>query len=668
MKEVRRLIMIGLLCLSGCKDFSVTDKAPGSGGGGTPTSSIAFGGLTSIDNVTESGARLNWTHASGAATYIVYEVTSGNPSLVATVTAPTATYSLTGLGSSTSHTYRVRLLDSQGLFDANTSDRATTTSAITATFNGWTHVKATGPKAPAAQASDMATAAASVTITWPAVTFSAGSIASYNVYRATSSGGQNYSSPLSTGIAAGTRSYTDSTVTAGTTYYYTIAAVDGGGTMVRPTTVADSELKVIVPKDNMVLLHRWAANIEMCGEMGKAVDRNNNYRCAVAVGANAPPGTGNSGFVDLGASLLVDAYELGCNYTYSSTANKCGSANGCIGLLTDPNGSVTGNNGDVYYSRRWGLCYVNNSAGAGTSWVQAQNTTSSLRQLMGSSAPGLPPLSYTGQVESQQICNGLTVSGLAGTKRLLKRRELVLVGAWDSSATNATINTLENGTNLDTTHACNSNHAHPQSNNNTDISGTNPTIAFSDSVIPSAKDTLPGCRSDDCAGAGTNSIRSVRTGSSLTSSCVSRYGAQDTAGNVWEWTSDQLNCNGASCAGVTAAANTADSSNDDFNGLAIDGTQGGTLGSTFGWYGKMQLPVAIPVAGAGFAGDGTVVRDATQTRNDYYWVDVGNSLRGSLTGGSHYDGQSSGRFSMFNSYHPSAQWKNFGARCAIPAE
>jgi hypothetical protein len=49
----------------------------------------------------------------------------------------------------------------------------------------------------------------------------------YNVYRGTSSGGEG-STPIATGITA--TSYTDTTVTNGTTYYYKVAAVNTGGT------------------------------------------------------------------------------------------------------------------------------------------------------------------------------------------------------------------------------------------------------------------------------------------------------------------------------------------------------------------------------------------------------------------------------------------------------
>jgi hypothetical protein len=534
-----------------------------------------------------------------------------------------------------------------------------------ATFNGWTQIKAVGAKAPAAQASDIATAVASVTLSWNTMTSSAGTVASYNIYRSTTSGGQNYSAPLVSGITTAAKTYTDSSVTGGATYYYTVAPVLTDGTSTRPAlTDSDREVKVIVPPANMILLHRWAANQDMCGEMGKTVDRSNNYRCAVATGGTAPPGTGGSGYLDLGQSIFIDAFEQGCNYTYDPLANKCGSADGCIGILSSPNGVVTGDNGNIYYSRRSATCYLNTSAGTGTTWVAANSTTAGNRGLMGSAAPGLPPFAVIDQPKSHDVCLGQTVSGFAGTKRLLKHRERILASAWDSSIADATITTMENGVNLDTTHHCNSNYASPQGNTTNDLSGTNPTIAYDNLALPAAKDTLPGCRFGDCAST-VSTIRSVRTGSSATSSCVSKYGAQDFVGNVWEWDSDQISCTGAACTGVTSAVHAA---NDDFNGVAFDGTQGPVANGTFTSFGKIQFPIGIPIAGAGFTGDGTVTRTAAQFHGDYFWINVAASTRGAIAGGGWDNGSTSGRIALNLYYAPARATTGLGLRCALPAD
>ena len=62
-----------------------------------------------------------------------------------------------------------------------------------------------------------------VTLSWTAPT---GNVAGYNIYRATTSGGQNYSTPLNTTlIPAGTTTYTDNAVVGLGVYFYTAEAV-----------------------------------------------------------------------------------------------------------------------------------------------------------------------------------------------------------------------------------------------------------------------------------------------------------------------------------------------------------------------------------------------------------------------------------------------------------
>ncbi|GAI07997.1 unnamed protein product, partial [marine sediment metagenome] len=53
-------------------------------------------------------------------------------------------------------------------------------------------------------------------------------VANYNMYRATSSGGQNYSS-YTYQVSVGTTTYTDTSTTDGTTYYYVVRAEDIAG-------------------------------------------------------------------------------------------------------------------------------------------------------------------------------------------------------------------------------------------------------------------------------------------------------------------------------------------------------------------------------------------------------------------------------------------------------
>jgi hypothetical protein len=76
-----------------------------------------------------------------------------------------------------------------------------------------------------------------VSLNWTASTTSG---VTYNVYRATTSGGYNYSAPLATGISG--TSYTDCSVTLGQAYYYVIESVSG-----TISSVPSTEVTVTVP-------------------------------------------------------------------------------------------------------------------------------------------------------------------------------------------------------------------------------------------------------------------------------------------------------------------------------------------------------------------------------------------------------------------------------------
>lgn len=69
--------------------------------------------------------------------------------------------------------------------------------------------------------------------------------ATYNVYRATTSGGENYATPLNAApLPSGTTAYYDTTNVIGTTYYYTLAAVGTGGVLSTPTAEVSAQIAV----------------------------------------------------------------------------------------------------------------------------------------------------------------------------------------------------------------------------------------------------------------------------------------------------------------------------------------------------------------------------------------------------------------------------------------
>ena len=67
----------------------------------------------------------------------------------------------------------------------------------------------------------------------------------YNVYRGTTSGGENLTTPLNSSVVTGT-TYSDTTVALGNTYYYVVQAVEttGGLTL---TSASSNEASVTFP-------------------------------------------------------------------------------------------------------------------------------------------------------------------------------------------------------------------------------------------------------------------------------------------------------------------------------------------------------------------------------------------------------------------------------------
>lgn len=516
------------------------------------------------------------------------------------------------------------------------------------THGGWTAIKAVGAVNPVSQ-SGLSATSATVTLSWNASTIKNGSIQSYRVFRGVMPGTSQNSGIYAGDLSASVRTFTDSSVASGQTYYYSVSPVVDGQTL-HASQTADYEAKVIVPPENMSLLHRWIANQEMCGLMGRSPDRSQNYRCAYS-------GPGNvSGYFDIQKSRLVDTVELGCNYT---PAPSCGSvANGCLGTAAP--GAGVGSNGDVFYDRTAGTCYVK-VAGA---WSSAGSALSSAnRALLASSKPGLPPLVTIGQSEGWSTCIAKSETGF-GAKRLLTHQEQLLASAWLSSLSDSEIDAIEGGASGGTNGRCNT------------AGATG--LTYDNLTTPADLETLPGT----LAG-----VRSVRTGSTYSTGCKSAYGVQDLIGNVWEWSSDQLGACSAVTHSCVGAASSLDASNTLWSGFDFDGTigpGGGGIGLTDWGFSAMSysatqilLPLGLPVVASAASswdatpiGTGTGQFDPSRFHSDriYLYTDNGGASRGLLAGGSQYDGAVSGRYTVGIDALPTDVYNYVGLRCGMDAE
>ncbi|MGO8671962.1 MAG: choice-of-anchor tandem repeat GloVer-containing protein, partial [Capsulimonadaceae bacterium] len=149
---------------------------------------------------------LSWTGSAGATSYNVYRATtSGDEGSTAIGTTAGTTYTNSGLTNGVTYFYKVAAV--------NASQTSVQSGEASATPE---------PPIPAAPTGLTATTGdTQVSLSWTA---SSGAT-SYNIYRATTSGGEG-STAIGTALAT---TYTDTGLTNGVTCYYKVAAVNGGG-------------------------------------------------------------------------------------------------------------------------------------------------------------------------------------------------------------------------------------------------------------------------------------------------------------------------------------------------------------------------------------------------------------------------------------------------------
>jgi len=195
-----------LLACNACSN-SGTNSSNNGGGNSTPTAAS-----TPVPplNLTATGGNqlisLAWTASTGANTYNVKRAaTNGGP--YTTVAAPTGTsYTDTTVTNGTPYYYVVTAVNATG--ESGNSNQAAATAAA-------------APVAPAAPLNLTATGGnQQIALAWTAST----GATSYHVKRATTNGG-----PYTTDASPTGTSYTDTTVTNGTTYYYVVTAISAGG-------------------------------------------------------------------------------------------------------------------------------------------------------------------------------------------------------------------------------------------------------------------------------------------------------------------------------------------------------------------------------------------------------------------------------------------------------
>ncbi len=413
-------------------------------------------------------------------------------------------------------------------------------------------------------------APAEVSISWNQFSINgSASVDEYRVYRRLADEDFDFSLPLNKKeISGGSSTYTfiDNNANSvvppapGTVYYYVVRPVVNDiltSTAAETGTNSIGVVRMMAPPKNMAFAHRWMINKTMCDLMNRSTDATNNYRC-LYTGAGDTNVSGVQ-YYDFGKDLLVDRYEAGCPY---SPAPNCPQTydNSCIGVTDPDTASIPATNGLTYYNRTNGGCYY----ASGGSWnilgidpnIVGPIDTDNIPNYLATVEPnslnvvstnpqfdnysdkqynraGLPPLTNISQSESHKLCSGLAdlddvdLLGIQAdlSHRLPTRKDQVAYSQWDDSdLTNNEMATLETGLSLNSTSKCNASGASGLEDGYVDIDKPDSNDFYS----------LPGTFASD--------IRSMTTGSNELASCVSKFGVQDTIGNVAEWTSHGLSC------------------------------------------------------------------------------------------------------------------------------
>jgi len=160
-----------------------------------------------------SKIRLTWDAESDADYYYVYRATSYSGSYSKIATVYTNSYSDTGLSSDTTYYYKVKALNDDGSSGYSAIDSATTDDDDDDDYDD-DELSAPSDLTATAQSSSK------IRLTWDAES----DADYYYVYRATS-----YSGSYSKIATIYTTSYTDSSLSSGTTYYYKVKALNDDG-------------------------------------------------------------------------------------------------------------------------------------------------------------------------------------------------------------------------------------------------------------------------------------------------------------------------------------------------------------------------------------------------------------------------------------------------------
>jgi fibronectin type 3 domain-containing protein len=199
---------------AGESDYSSPASATtsGSSGGGTTAPNAPYGIMIRSANTTSSSLQIVWDASLNATSYKLYRSTSSSGTFTVVYSGSATEYTNTGLSSGTTYYYKATAVNSAG--------ESNYTSTVSGTTSGSSGGGATTPGTPTGVTAT-AQSSSSIRVSWSAVS----GATSYKVYYEI---GSSPTKNLASGTVTGT-SYTHTGLTASTTYYYYIKAVNSAG-------------------------------------------------------------------------------------------------------------------------------------------------------------------------------------------------------------------------------------------------------------------------------------------------------------------------------------------------------------------------------------------------------------------------------------------------------
>ena len=437
----------------------------------------------------------------------------------------------------------------------------------------------------------------SVHLSWNTMLISgSGTISGFNIFRRLALEEFDYKRPINNDLVnAHSNEYIDNSSNSNvgpvpnTVYYYEVVPVVSTGTPAENVQIRSSDfdkivLRVLVPGQNKALVPRDIVNITQCDKLLDSAGTGSNYEYDSTLKTFTCPyeGPGDTGSAsgstvyDFGRDLIVDRFEAGCPYTKSNEQieacptglTNVATSGSCIGTVdptvADGGGAITftAPNNQVYYNRSSGKCFQHN----GAAWEEFDALTPARLATLADRYTNaeLPPVVFASQSTASSFCAETSTQAILGvcneggtfsidgatgrcsdstggayenynniSGRLPSRKEQVAYSDWDlTQISDSVASTREGGLSLNSNSKCNTSSANGLE------------TFYTDSVTPISNTlfTLPGTLSSP--------IRSVMTGSAKTELCSSKYGVQDSIGNVTEWSSDRFLCDNYSCEAV----------------------------------------------------------------------------------------------------------------------